>query len=769
MRSRTFFSAAVLWMCGASIGQGAIFGVVTGLVEDPQHRPVPEAAIVIRAELSSWQDQTRTDSDGKFSFPAVPAGAYTVAVTKPGFQTIEQHIVVRSSTTSTLTVDLQVGAISETVNVSAAESTVNTKSVTTESLVTRDEIERTPGAIRTNSLDLITEFVPGSYLIHDQLHVRGGHQVSWLVDGVPVPNTKIATTVGPQFDPKDIDTIEIQRGGYSAEFGDRTFGVFNVVTRSGFERNREAEVVAAYGNPHETNDQFSMGDHTNRFAYYTSVNANRTDLGLQTPVPDSIHNRGSGVGGFVSLISKSTATDQIRLAGSVRADHYEVPNSPDEQAAGIDDHQRERDGFVNLSWLRTIGSGAFLTVSPFYHYSRAALDGGPNDPIVTTDHRTSQYIGGQAVLAVARGPHTARIGAYGFHQHDEVLFGSQSSEGPTLSQSAMPTGHVEVAFAEDQFAATDWLTINGGVRVTHFSGATTEYAVNPRVGAAVRIPQWNVVVRGFYGRYYQPPPLTTVSGPFLELAADQGFGFLPLKGERDQQYEMGVAIPVRGWTVDLDQFRTNATNFFDHDAIGNSNIFIPLTIDTGRIRGWEATLRSPRRARLQAHLAYSHQFVEGRGGVSGGLTSFEPPSDGFFFLDHDQRDTLTGGINVEVDAGTWLAASIGYGSGFLEGDGPGHKPAHATVNLQASRTFGKQWTAFFTALNVGDTHFLLDESKHIRRNAFQQFPANLRGRSIPVSLLTSPVEGNGISMVTCPPSQRARCRLRRIGGVQRRR
>ena len=106
------------------------------------------------------------------------------------------------------------------------------------------------------------------------------------------------------------------------EFGDRTFGIFNVVTRSGFERNREAEAVTTYGNPQEMNAQFSLGDHIDRFAYYASVNVNRTDLGLQTPVPDSIHNRGTGVGGFVSLISKSTATDQFRLVGSVRGDHY---------------------------------------------------------------------------------------------------------------------------------------------------------------------------------------------------------------------------------------------------------------------------------------------------------------------------------------------------------------------------------------------------------------------------------------------------------------
>lgn len=695
-----------------AIGQTTgIFGAVSVDVQDPQHRPVPQADVTVRAQLSDWQAHAQTDDQGKFVFTTVPAGEYLISATKQGFQTVGQRIIVRSGAITSLALALPVGAVSEIVQVTGTEGTVNLKSVTTESLVTRDEIEHTPGALRSNSLEAVTQFVPGAYLVHDLLHVRGGHQASWLVDGVPVPNTNISGNVGPQFDPKDIETIEIQRGGYSAEFGDRTYGVFNVVPRSGFERDREAELLVNYGNLHETNDQFSLGDHSDRAAYYVSVSANRTDLGLETPVTQTIHDRGTGIGGFGSWMYKTASPDQIRVVASVRADHYDIPNTPDDQGAGIDDHQRERDGFVNLSWLRTIGSSAFLTVSPFYHYNRAAFDGGPNDPIVATDHRASHYVGGQAVLAASRGPHSYRVGLYGFYQHDDVVFGLQSrSGGVPLDQGVTPSGGIAVAFAEDQYAATGRLTLNGGIRMTRFSGGVAEFAASPRVGAVFRVPGCECAVRGYYGRYYQAPPLTTVSGPLLDLAVNEGFGFLPLRGERDEQYEAGVAIPARGWAIDADYFRTNARNFFDHDVIGNSNIFLPLTIDAARIRGWEATLRSPRGRRAQAHVAYSHQFVEGQGAVSGGLTSFEPPSGEFFFLDHDQRDTLTAGVDVQLPAAAWISGSMAYGSGFLEGDGPDHKPAHATVSLQGSKAFGKQWTVIAAALNIGGTRFLLDES-----------------------------------------------------------
>src|SRR5262249_59267338 len=83
--------------------------------------------------------------------------------------------------------------------------------------------------------------------------------------------------------------------------------------------------------------------------------------------------------------------------------------------------------------------------------------------------------------------------------------------------------------------------------------------------------------------------------------------------------------------LDADTFRTRVNNFFDHDVIGESNLFFPLTIDKALIRGWELTLRSPRLLhRAQMHLAYSNQIVEAGGGNTGGLThltpkNFDPP------------------------------------------------------------------------------------------------------------------------------------------------
>src|SRR5581483_10561310 len=101
-------------------------------------------------------------------------------------------------------------------------------------------------------------------------------------------------------DPKDVTYIEAQRGGYMADYGDRTYGVFNVAPHSGFERQRTAELITSYGSFNQTDDQLSLGDHSDRFAYYVSVNGNRSDYGLAPPIFANLHDQAAGAGAFTS-------------------------------------------------------------------------------------------------------------------------------------------------------------------------------------------------------------------------------------------------------------------------------------------------------------------------------------------------------------------------------------------------------------------------------------------------------------------------------------
>ena len=113
--------------------------------------------------------------------------------------------------------------------------------------------------------------------------------------------------------------------------------------------------------------------------------------------------------------------------------------------------------------------------------------------------------------------------------------------------------------------------------------------------------------------------------------------------------------------------------------------------------------------RGQFHLAYSHQRLEGRGAVTGGLTEFASPED-WFFLDHDQRHTLSTGFTLNLPARAYVSANVSYGSGFLNGDGPDHLSKHTTLDLSVGKGLGEDWLIALQTVNLTNKRFLLDSA-----------------------------------------------------------
>jgi Carboxypeptidase regulatory-like domain/TonB dependent receptor/TonB-dependent Receptor Plug Domain len=720
------------------------YGAIRGVVHDPQHRPVQGAMIMLKARSSEWGKTGATDANGEFQFNAVPLGDYSVAVASQGFEQTAQDVTVISGTVPVVHFQLRVASAHEQVSVSASPAVAPTDSFTPTTLVNSLDIERTPGADRTNSLALITDYVPGAYVTHDMLHMRGGHQTSWLLDGIPVINTAIAQNVGPQFDPKDLEYVEVNRGSYAAEFGDRTYGVFNVVPRTGFERNNQAEFVLSAGNFYQTNDALSFGSHTERFAYYASVNGNRSNLGLQPPVPDVVHDAVNGVGGFGSFIYNVDPSNQLRLITSLRRDYFQIPYDPFPNdiennpasgqytpSIGLRDGEHEADAGVLLTWVHTFNSHLMTTVSPFYHYNRGNYDSNPSDvPIATTEDRGSTYVGGQASFQANYKKNDLQIGFLSFYQSDNQRFGAIFNDGsgnPTINDIEHPNANLEAFYIDEKFKPFSWLTLSAGMRPTRFSEGNfavtstarpvDETAIQPRFGATATIPRLRWTFRAFYGHYYQAPPIETVSGPALiNFTGKQGLGFGTLPGERDEEHQFGVTIPYRGWVLDGDNFKTDVRNFLDHNNIGASSIFFPIAVSQALVRGWELTLRSPRFAhRGQAHLSYSNQIAEGAGTIVGGLIVPGEISPQLTPLDHDQRNTLNVGGDVTLPWRTYASTNVYYGSGFhnafpgapYPGD---YLPQHTAFDLSLGKDFGENFTASVTSLNVANRRVEYDNS-----------------------------------------------------------
>ena len=710
---------AVTFLCGAAIfaiHPGALMaageGTIRGVVHDPQHRPISGASVEIQgANAGGWTKTVPSDANGEFQVEGVPPGTYTVSVKATGFAPLTQKETVAEGKSPVLHFQLALGQVSQSVEVSGALSKLTAQTSTVETQVSAQEILETPGADQTNSLAMITDYTPDAYMVHDMLHMRAGHQVNWFIDGIPVVNTNIAANVAPLMNPKNVEELEIERGGYSSEYGDRTYGFFNVVTPSGFDRDNQAEVILSGGNFDSTDDQINVGGHTERFGYFASIDGNRTNLGLETPVSPVIHAASSGVGGFTSLLYNPGPKDQLRWVVSLREDHFQVPNTEDQESSGIRDVDLERDYLVGLHWAHTFADGVLFTLSPYYHYNVADYVGGPLDnPFILNDNARSTYFGGRSVLQVQKGKHNARFGTEIWAQHDNVFFGLTANPGGgVLEQTEKHWANSNAFFVEDQYKATSWLTFDLGLRFTHYNGLLDENATDPRLGAAIRIPRLNWILHGYYAYYYQPPPLDSLAGPALAFAVSQGYGFIPLPGERDIQHDIGLKIPLAGWALEIDEYHTSARNFLDHDVIGNSGIFIPLSDLGAIISGTEVTVRSPRLFHVaQWRIAYANQIGQGIGPLTGGLLEDVP--SGNFLLDHDQRNTVTSVLSLNLPKQFWITPAYEFGSGFLNGDGPTHLPPHSTFDLSLGKRIAENITISVNGTNLANTRYLLDTS-----------------------------------------------------------
>ena len=121
---------------------------------------------------------------------------------------------------------------------------------------------------------------------------------------------------------------------------------------------------------------------------------------------------------------------------------------------------------------------------------------------------------------------------------------------------------------------------------------------------------------------------------------------------------------------------TSAENWLDHNNIGESNLFWPITWQYALIQGWELTLRSPNLwHRSQFHLAYANQIAQATSPITGGLICPTPVTSacgldippGLSPVDHDQRNTLNVGLNTNLPWHAYASTNVYYGSGFTNG------------------------------------------------------------------------------------------------------
>jgi hypothetical protein len=245
MRKTTCLTVLLLALSVPAVAQ-RITASIRGTVTDSTGGVIPGANVTVKSEETGFSRSTVTNAAGSYSFAELPLGTYTVEVSLSGFKSaIRKGITLNVADVRAEDVQLEAGALSETVTVEVPKLAIQTVGGEVAGLVTGEQVRELPLNGR-NFLQLGT-LMPGvsqgdgfntkdrGLMSGIELAVSGSSLGGnmWTVDGANNNDVGSNRTilVFPSVDA--IDEFKVHRNSYGAEFGGAAGAQVNIVTRSG--------------------------------------------------------------------------------------------------------------------------------------------------------------------------------------------------------------------------------------------------------------------------------------------------------------------------------------------------------------------------------------------------------------------------------------------------------------------------------------------------------------------------------------------------------
>jgi hypothetical protein len=217
-------------------------GIITGTVTDSTGAAVPEARVSAVNIATNVGFNTNTTSSGDYTIPALPVGTYQVRIEKQGFKSaIRSDIVVSSGSTITINAQLEIGAVTESVQVSAALDLLQTTTAKVASAVTNKMVDELPlvvgGAMR-GAFDLALITPEANQPNDENFNVGGGQGGAFgaTLDGVTVLTGRFNSVQWTNLNTPSVDAITefaVETNGFKAEFGRGQGGMITFSSKSG--------------------------------------------------------------------------------------------------------------------------------------------------------------------------------------------------------------------------------------------------------------------------------------------------------------------------------------------------------------------------------------------------------------------------------------------------------------------------------------------------------------------------------------------------------
>ena len=215
-------------------------GQISGTVLDPQGNGIPSSKITVRNLGTGAIRETESDDHGAFIVTNLLPAKYSVVVEAGGFSRLSQEVDLAPGGRIALDLKLQIGKISETIEVAATALAVNTENQTVGQLITSSDITNLPLLTR-NPYDLVGGAANVSNAGDAGLAMRGaGYNINGLrsagtnilLDGA-ANNDEFTASVGQTVPLDSVQEINVLTNNFTAEYGRASAGVVNVTTKSG--------------------------------------------------------------------------------------------------------------------------------------------------------------------------------------------------------------------------------------------------------------------------------------------------------------------------------------------------------------------------------------------------------------------------------------------------------------------------------------------------------------------------------------------------------
>jgi hypothetical protein len=223
----------------AAYGQAT--ATIVGSIKDAQGGAVPNATVTLTSETRGTTFPGTSTSSGDFIFPNIPGDTYTVSVTLSGFKKVERTGIeaVPGSRVAVPAITLEVGAVSETVEVSAEAPLVQTATGERSSVVEQVAIQNVPVAntffaqmvALTPGVDSTSSGTPTRSDSYGNVVAR----TNYMLDGVTSVNTG-GNQPGITLNMDSIAEVKVLTNSYQAEYG-RSSGLQVIgITKSGTDQ-----------------------------------------------------------------------------------------------------------------------------------------------------------------------------------------------------------------------------------------------------------------------------------------------------------------------------------------------------------------------------------------------------------------------------------------------------------------------------------------------------------------------------------------------------